>query len=780
MKVIQQKRSCKKFTLPKQTTIIKNTARRAKILLPCLSLVAITLLSGMILSSSLSLAENQQLSASVRVVESCAMTITGADSHFTELVGGMVDQNIGESTISVACNDINGYSIYAVGYGNGTEGNTNLTGTTTGEIIPTGTDIPETSGNPVSQSQWAMRLSAVSSEFVPTIVSDSEGSFASNHKIPSTNTKVATFTNNISLTGFSKISTTYAVGVIPYQAADTYTGQVKYTLVHPNFADSNQKVYMQDLTPTMIADLLPNVGNTFVAYDKRDNQSYKIAKLADGKYWMVENLNLAGGTTITSADSDVTESYTLPASATKNENDNNLTDATQFSDDNTAYVFNSGNKTNCGASGQNVPCGSYYSYVAATAGTGASITSNGYNASGSICPKGWRLPTATTEGVDRDSGGYTGGDFYNLAIQYGMTTGNYKEDPDNSPTFASLAGPGTTPGFLRAGRYYDSTFNYGGSYGFYWSSTSASGTYAYYMNFGSSYVDSADNNTRRRGNSVRCLFETRDITDISTMQEISPAIAANTPVGTSTTLTDSRGGVTKSYTIAKLADNKVWMTSNLDLPGGTTITSNDSDVATNFTLPTSAEKNADNNNLTDSTQFSNDNTAYVFNSGNNTNCGAYGQNIPCGSYYSYLAATAGTGANVTADGYNASGSICPKGWRLPTSTTSNASATSNNNWKTGDFYAIAKAYGANLESNYSQNSSTFYNNAGPNTVPNFLLAGVYDNSIFYNGGSYGNFWSSTSNSGSYAYNLYLNSSSINSASEYYRKIGRSIRCIAKS
>ncbi|MBR0488210.1 hypothetical protein IJJ39_00830, partial [Candidatus Saccharibacteria bacterium] len=178
-------------------TNTKQILKEARIFLPLLITAFLTITSAYVLSSHTSTALDQNsVSASVKVSESCAMTISGADSHSVELVGGMVDQNIGESTISVACNDINGYSIYAVGYGNGTEGNTNLTGTTTGEIIPTGTDIPETSGNPVSQSQWAMRLSAVSSEFVPTIVSDSEGSFASNHKIPSTNTKVATFTNN--------------------------------------------------------------------------------------------------------------------------------------------------------------------------------------------------------------------------------------------------------------------------------------------------------------------------------------------------------------------------------------------------------------------------------------------------------------------------------------------------------------------------------------------------------------------------------------------------------
>ncbi|MBR0488484.1 hypothetical protein IJJ39_02315, partial [Candidatus Saccharibacteria bacterium] len=303
-------------------------------------------------------------------------------------------------------------------------------------------------------------------------------------------------------------------------------------------------------------------------------------------------------------------------------------------------------------------------------------------------------------------------------------------------------------------------------------------------NFTQSSVDITLGLGRLYGFSVRCLFETRDITDISTMQEISPAIAANTTVGTTATLTDSRGGVTKSYTVAKLADNKVWMTSNLDLPGGTTITSNDSDVTANFTLPTSATKNADNNNLTDSTQFADDNTAYVFNSGNNTNCGASGQNIPCGSYYSYVAATAGTGVNVTGDGYNAPSSICPKGWSLPTSTTSNANANTDNNWKTGDFYALTTAYGANLESSWWENSAetggNFYSNAGPGTTPGFLLAGRYYNSTLSYSGAEGYYWSSTFGPSTNAYSLSLGPGYVNSANNYYRGHGWSVRCLAES
>ena len=61
-----------------------------------------------------------------------------------------------------------------------------------------------------------------------------------------------------------------------------------------------------------IATLLPNVGSTATVKDKRDQQDYTIAKLADNKYWMVENLNLAGGTALSSTDTDFESTYTLP------------------------------------------------------------------------------------------------------------------------------------------------------------------------------------------------------------------------------------------------------------------------------------------------------------------------------------------------------------------------------------------------------------------------------------------------------------------------------------
>ena len=96
--------------------------------------------------------------------------------------------------------------------------------------IATGT---ATSGN---TSNWAMKVSAVAGTYAPTIGSDTNGSFANYHVVPSGYTKVASFASNTDLTTGSNLETTYAAFVNATQPAGTYTGKVKYTLVHPNDA----------------------------------------------------------------------------------------------------------------------------------------------------------------------------------------------------------------------------------------------------------------------------------------------------------------------------------------------------------------------------------------------------------------------------------------------------------------------------------------------------------------------------------------------------------------
>jgi len=269
---------------------------------------------------------------------------------------------------------------------------------------------------------------------------------------------------------------------------------------------------------------------------------------------------------------------------------------------------------------------------------------------------------------------------------------------------------------------------------------------------------------------VGCTTYMQDLTS-STIATLLPS------TGSTATVCDSRDN--QQYTIAKLADGKYWMVSNLNLAGGTVLSSDKSDVpsANYYTLPASTTISSGTS--VPSGQFSNDTTAYVFNTGNNTT--TCNSSTPCNSYYSWLAAAAGgknsSGSSVTTDGYNAAYSICPKGWRLPTSTTSNASATTSPNWKTGDWYALATAYGANLESNYAQSAATFYNNAGPGTTPGFLLAGGYNNGLFGNGGSDGFYWSSTAGSSTSAYRIYFGSGLVSSANNIYRRRGLSVRCL---
>ena len=274
---------------------------------------------------------------------------------------------------------------------------------------------------------------------------------------------------------------------------------------------------MQSLTSSSIATLLPNEHSTATVCDTRDDQTYTIAKLKDGKYWMVENLNIAGGTALSAGDTDVTSDYisnfstsnnltktgntiVLPASSTSGFRENNHSS-------NHSYVYNSGNKTNCGASGQNTPCYSYYSWDAATLGSGRTITTHGADAPQSICPKGWRLPTIRVQSA---SNWQTESDFYALAHQYGLDSNTETGEDDNG--FYTQAGPGTTPNFLLAGNYDDGSFYdddsiySGGSYGIYWSSTSYDESIARSLCFDRKYVSSADPYFRYYGFSVRCLF----------------------------------------------------------------------------------------------------------------------------------------------------------------------------------------------------------------------------------------------------------------------------------
>ena len=201
------------------------------------SLVALTILSGAFLMSSYSFADDSTVdNINITVPVSCSLEGTGMTSHNANMMNGTYQNNIGTTTMKAYCNDSEGFAIYANGYTGDTLGNNKLIGSSTNEEIVTGTAT--STPNP-DISNWAMKLSTISSPtptYPLTIDSDTNGSFTSYHIVPSTYTKVAHRDSSTDLgtsAEGSTLTSTYAAYISKTQPADSYIGQVIYTLVHP-------------------------------------------------------------------------------------------------------------------------------------------------------------------------------------------------------------------------------------------------------------------------------------------------------------------------------------------------------------------------------------------------------------------------------------------------------------------------------------------------------------------------------------------------------------------
>lgn len=195
----------------------------------------------------------------------------------------------------------------------------------------------------------------------------------------------------------------FAAGVDGTQPSATYTGKIVVTAVAQPIdvaAKLEDGMTMQEATAEQCTNM--TAGEEVNLIDDRLNKtsnkkfSYKVGKLADGKCWMLQNLALESGTALTPGDSDIDNNYTLPGSDFIEED---VVSTGHI--DNTDDTVTRNNRTNGGT---------YYSYSVATAGTGTGST-NYHNATSSICPKNWRLPTSYT-----NDGGE--GDFTKLYAAY--------------------------------------------------------------------------------------------------------------------------------------------------------------------------------------------------------------------------------------------------------------------------------------------------------------------------------------------------------------------------
>ncbi len=362
----------------------------------------------------------------------------------------------------------------------------------------------------------------------------------------------------------------FGANVSTSQAADNYSNTVTVSAVaEPRTVITSTKAfggitYMQDMTVNACQNA--SVNETAQLIDRRDSKKYWVTKLLDGNCWMSQNLDFNISTNnVTTAYSDVTSNWTssstYPARATYNNtssgsalgagsdaylstyswdvgdyiinnpaawdgcgssfNGKNLSTCTgaftvvgsRTASMDPNFYKNNGNKTYTSSQyDAHYLVGNYYQWNAAAAGTNTTDISS--PTAGSICPKGWKLPTTYYNGASRS--------FTKLFEKYGLVT---------SPTNGTVTGVSSINSmtydialsplfFVRSGYVYpylavnsqDPGFGGLGIQGFYWSATNqgSSGVYGDGLEFWMSDwpVFLAKGDSSYKGYSVRCMVST--------------------------------------------------------------------------------------------------------------------------------------------------------------------------------------------------------------------------------------------------------------------------------
>ncbi|MBR2998756.1 hypothetical protein IKF34_03265 [Candidatus Saccharibacteria bacterium] len=601
---------------------------------PAIGLTGLTMIALLALTISPSSATTSSATASVIVPVSCNLSTNIDSVHSATINNGTYKDDIGKTTLKVVCNDNSGFAIYAVGYSNDTFGNNKLVANVGGTLSPTNDIVTgtTTSGN---TSNWAMKITPIAGTYSPIIGSDTNGSFANYHIVPDKYVKVATFNSTTDATIGSSIEATYRAYISSTQPAGTYTGKVKYTMVHPasevplqprdatprcisywpnasgvvdsmgdqcSFGDnatvaalwaSNFKrpgygfvgwsnkfdwvlnendangngtgpnegyhIYGPNQSITTPADMTTKglslyavwaksngnlqgwnycsalgTGKVTALTDQRDNNTYAIAKLADGKCWMIENLRL-DNTNSDNATGTLAQGY---GQSTAYGNFSGLAEpeTTNFSDftaanslyysgtqSGTASInigtsnypgyrfprFNNQNTTSpvtnmTNASGNTYGYGNRYTWPTAVADTG--YYTSGSVTTTSICPKGWHLPQGGRKGnIDNSeywklSRAIIGYDPANFANDYFYYTGS-TEGADASKKLR-----GFPNNFIYSGYFSGSSAVNRGILGQYWSSSVNNSDVSYVLYFyGSNVYPGTSGVYRFVGLSVRCL-----------------------------------------------------------------------------------------------------------------------------------------------------------------------------------------------------------------------------------------------------------------------------------
>ena len=286
-----------------------------------------------------------------------------------------------------------------------------------------------------------------------------------------------------------------------------------------------------------------NIGDVTALTDARDNDTYAVAKLADGKCWMIENLRLdntadhnADGTLSQGYDSsfiglaepevanfsDSTTANSLYTTETgiagKNTISgsnqgyrfpryNNINTPTNPEDRSTNPISNS--FTNDATTPGMYSYGGYYTWAAAIADITNYTTNNQNVTTSSICPSGWVLPSGGDKGNEANS------DYWDLIVNginnqvkpanYGSTTTPYYTGTSEGRNI-SKALRAYPNNYIYSGNFYGSSAYNRGSYGLYWVSTADSSSHSYNLLLGSSLIyPGTYEYYKSSGRTIRCI-----------------------------------------------------------------------------------------------------------------------------------------------------------------------------------------------------------------------------------------------------------------------------------
>lgn len=280
-----------------------------------------------------------------------------------------------------------------------------------------------------------------------------------------------------------------------------------------NLQDMTTRICNTETTPlssatqaTLDSSNDPNFVPEAELRDTRDNKTYIVRKLADGKCWITQNLDLDlnAGVTLTSQNTDLNSKTSwTPNNSTHTSTgiawtiDPSGNQAHSYDPGNIYYTGTSSPQPSSSSGPKYAHAGNYYNWYAATAGSGTySMLTPGQEAEDSICPKGWKLPY----GNNQTSYSIAGGDYRILTNTYDITKWKNTANTDSGLLTFPLH-------FVRNGYYYYSNgqVNSQGTNGYIWSSSVYSHDHAHSLYFYSGHVSPQTSHHKGYGFPVRCI-----------------------------------------------------------------------------------------------------------------------------------------------------------------------------------------------------------------------------------------------------------------------------------